>query len=102
MFSQMGADSILADQRRWIVLLQNVSLEQGWKLYYWRHRNEEVDFVLENRDQVIGIEVKTGRKRYTQGMKAFSEKYKPHKILLVGKSGISWQEFLKMDLRNLY
>lgn len=82
--------------------LLNASLERGWKLYYWRHRNEEVDFVLENRNQVIGIEVKTGAERYTKGMKTFSEKYKPHKILLVGKSGIPWQDFLKMDLRELF
>lgn len=81
--------------------LMNESLEQGWKLYYWRHRNEEVDFVLENRNQVIGIEVKTGADSYTRGMKTFSDKYHPHKILLVGKSGIPWQDFLSMDMRSL-
>lgn len=82
--------------------LLNSSLEQGWKLHYWRHRNEEVDFVLENRNQVIGLEVKTGTKKYTKGMKTFYKKYRPDKVLLVGKSGIPWQEFLGMEVATLF
>ncbi|MCA0335164.1 MAG: ATP-binding protein [Bacteroidetes bacterium] len=82
--------------------LLNASLEHGLKLYYWRHRNEEVDFVIEKRSQVIGIEVKTNTQKVTGGMKSFQEKYKPEKILLVGKSGIPWQEFLKMDVGSLF
>lgn len=82
--------------------LLNTSLEQGWNMYYWRHRNEEVDFVLENKNRIIGLEVKTGPERYTKGMKTFSEKFHPYKILLVGKSGIPWPEFLGMDLKELF
>src|SRR5699024_4336388 len=61
--------------------LLNASLEYGYKLHYWRHRNEEVDFVLEKRNQVIGLEVKTGTEKYTKGMKTFYEKYHPDKVL---------------------
>lgn len=30
-----------------------------WKLYYWRVRGREVDFVVDTRDQAVGIEVKS-------------------------------------------
>lgn len=82
--------------------LLNSSLEHGWKLHYWRHRNEEVDFVLEKRNQVIGLEVKTGASKFTKGMKSFNEKFNPEKVLMIGKSGITWQEFLGMDIRHLF
>lgn len=82
--------------------LLNTSLEHGLKLYYWRHRNDEVDFVIEKRSQVIGIEVKSGVQKMTGGMKSFQEKYQPESILLVGKSGIPWEEFLKMDVVSLF
>jgi len=35
-------------------------------------------------------------------MDAFSRIYKPHKVLLVGDKGISWEEFLSMDPERLF
>ncbi len=87
---------------RWVesavgVHLLNYSLTEKYKLYYWRHRNEEVDFVIERNEQVIGLEVKSGIVNKLKGMDAFNRRYKPHKIYLIGSGGIPWEEFLLIN-----
>ncbi|MFD2581839.1 ATP-binding protein [Pedobacter vanadiisoli] len=83
--------------------LLNSSFAEGYKVFYWRHRNDEIDFVLEKRGKTIGLEVKsTGLISGTSGMDAFSKMYKPDKILLVGAGGLPWQEFLKISPSSLF
>jgi len=82
--------------------LINKSQEGNYKVYYWRHRNEEVDFVIQKGDSIIGIEVKSGFAKPTKGMKTFKTKYNPHKLLLVGTNGILWQEFLEINPASLF
>jgi len=83
--------------------LLNSSFVEGYKVFYWRHRNDEVDFILEKRGKIIGIEVKsTGHVTGTSGMDAFNKMYKPNKILLVGAGGLPWQEFLKISPSSLF
>ncbi len=65
------------------------------KLYYWRDRNREVDFVVISGRQVLAIEVKCGRARDSlPGLAAFSEAYPTTRKLLVGGDGIALEEFL--------
>ncbi len=71
-------------------------------LFYWREGNNEIDFVLEFNNKIIGIEVKSGRTQSAKGMDVFASKYKHDKLLLVGNSGILWQDFLKSDVRKLF
>lgn len=71
-------------------------------LFYWREGNNEIDFVLEFNNKVIGIEVKSGRTQSAKGMDVFARKIKHDKLLLVGNSGIPWQDFLKSDIRKLF
>lgn len=83
--------------------LLNCSFVEGYKVFYWRHRNDEVDFVLEKRGKTIGIEVKsTGFVSGTSGMDAFNKMHKPDKMLLVGGGGLPWQEFLKISPSSLF
>jgi predicted AAA+ superfamily ATPase len=77
--------------------LVNHQLSQGYTVHYWRHRNYEIDFVLERKGKVIGLEVKSGAKQKTTGMKAFHKHHNPDKVLLVGESGMPWQSFLKIS-----
>jgi predicted AAA+ superfamily ATPase len=81
--------------------LLNHSINGDFTLGYWREGDEEVDFVLEQK-QLIGIEVKSGASQKTSGMSAFKKKFNPDKVLLVGSSGLSWQEFLKMKPLDLF
>lgn len=82
--------------------LINAAHVHGFSLFYWRHRNEEVDFVLEKRGKIIALEVKTGADSITSGMKAFEAQFKPDKMLLVGRKGMPWQEFLTINPNELF
>ena len=82
--------------------LINSGLVNGFNVYYWRQGNEEVDFVLEKRGKVIGLEVKSGSGSTTSGMQVFQNQFKPDKILLVGDSGLPWQEFLNINPAQLF
>jgi uncharacterized protein len=77
--------------------LVNHQLSEGYTIYYWRHRNDEIDFVLERKGTVVGLEVKSGATQKAPGMDAFKKQHQPDKVFLVGNSGIPWQEFLKMN-----
>ena len=48
------------------------------------------------------LQVVAGSPRETSGMKAFKEQFKPAKMLLVGKSGIPWQELLTIPPKELF
>jgi predicted AAA+ superfamily ATPase len=82
--------------------LINYSLVEGFSVAYWRERNEEVDFVLENKEKVIGLEVKSGTTQSSSGISAFKKAFNPDKVLLIGKSGIPWQDFLKLNPVELF
>jgi uncharacterized protein len=82
--------------------LLNQSITQNFSLHYWRERNDEVDFIIEKKGSVIALEVKSGFGQSNKGLSAFQKQFSPNKILLVGNSGIPWQEFLKMDTGSLF
>lgn len=77
--------------------LLNYSLQERFQLYYWRHQNDEVDFVITNGKVVVGLEVKSGRSQRASGMDAFRKQFKPDKVLLIGNEGLPWQEFLSFN-----
>ena len=75
--------------------LCNTAVGTGVEVTYWRERNQEVDFVLQRGKTVVGIEVKSGRRRDAlPGMAAFARQFKPKRVLLVGGQGIALDEFL--------
>jgi predicted AAA+ superfamily ATPase len=82
--------------------LVNHQISEDYTVFYWRHRNDEVDFVLEKKGKVIGLEVKSGATQKAPGMEAFRKHFKVYKVLLVGNSGIPWQEFLKISPAQLF
>ena len=84
------------------VHLLNSCKQSGFQLYYWRDRNDEIDFVLTHGKKVIGLEVKSGTQHKLSGMEAFKDNMKPDKIYLIGKGGLPWQEFLKMKIEDLF
>ena len=81
--------------------LLNHAVSGDFALSYWREGDEEVDFVMEQK-QLIGIEVKSGSVQKTSGMASFKKKFNPDKVLLVGNSALSWQDLLKMNPSALF
>jgi predicted AAA+ superfamily ATPase len=79
--------------------LLNSSLGTDIKVTYWRERNFEVDFVLQQGDTTIAIEVKSGTRRTSlPGMAAFAKQFNPKRQLLVGSQGIGVAEFLSQPI----
>lgn len=74
----------------------------GYDVYYWREKNEEVDYILVRNRKKIAIEVKTGRRTTNKGLSTFAKSYNPHRSIVVGSGGLSVEEFLTMDLEILF
>jgi len=65
------------------------------ELFYWASRNREVDFLLRRGEDLVAIEVKSGRRKISmRGIEAFSREFEVKRKLLVGGQGIPLEEFL--------
>ncbi|MDD5569847.1 MAG: ATP-binding protein [Bacteroidales bacterium] len=82
--------------------LLNHSHTDDYRIFYWRHRDNEIDFVLKKGNKIIGLEVKSGATQKLSGMNAFKKQFKPNKTFLIGTTGLSWREFLKMNPAELF
>lgn len=80
--------------------LVNAQANAGFRVFYWRAGDLEVDFVVETAAKnLIAIEVKSGPVSHIhRGMEAFDRQYHPHQKLLVGGDGVPLEEFLLMPV----
>lgn len=78
--------------------LVNAAAGGAFEVSYWRERGADVDFVVENRDVVTAIEVKSGRPRDARsGLATFADRHGEVRKLLVGGDGIDLADFLLGD-----
>ncbi len=82
--------------------LLNYTSSSDLNIFYWRFGNYEVDYILEYHGKTIALEVKTGLSQKTSGIKNFSDKYHPYKVLITGQTGLPWQEFIMLDPVELF
>ncbi|MCH5302946.1 MAG: ATP-binding protein [Prevotella sp.] len=75
--------------------------EYDYRLYYWRERDDEVDFVIARGEQTIAIEVKSGRRSSNKGLTVFGSKFHPQQSIVVGTGGVPLEEFLTWDIESL-
>lgn len=93
---------------RWVESAVGSSLANGIvgrsiELFYWSSRNREVDFVLSRKNELVAIEVKSGRNKGTfPGVEAFAKEFKVTRKLLVGLQGIPLAEFLLTPPEELF
>jgi len=92
---------------RWVesaigAYLVNHADENDYKVYYWRERNDEVDFILRREDKLIAIEVKSGRRGTNAGLEVFTKKYNPTMAIMVGTGGIPLDVFLSSSPEKLF
>ena len=73
-----------------------------FEVFYWRERDDEVDFVLRKKGSVAAIEVKSNAEKRTNGLDKFRKLFNPQAAFIVGDGGISAEDFLSMDLRKLF
>jgi predicted AAA+ superfamily ATPase len=103
-------DNLITDPKKWGRLVEsaigshliNSSITERYNLYYWRERNEEVDFILERNNNLVAVEVKSGRRGESKGITMFSNLFNPKRALIVGTNGISIEEFLRMNPNDLF
>ncbi|MFZ5519286.1 MAG: ATP-binding protein [Candidatus Zhuqueibacterota bacterium] len=83
--------------------LLNESLNKRIDIYYWSGRNREVDFILQYKNKITAIEVKSTRKKTSlPGIAEFSDQFSVNRKLLVGGDGIHIQDFLKTSIEDLF
>ncbi len=75
--------------------------ELGYRVYYWRERNDEVDFIVVSDNATLAIEVKSGRRKMNSGLPKFSEAFHPTHSFVVGTGGISLETFLTCNIEEL-
>ncbi len=95
------------DWGRWVetavgaYLINNASRLE-YSVYYWRHNDDEVDFVIKRFSKVVAIEVKSGRRKTNLGLPKFAGQYHPDMELIVGSETLSIERFLSLDLSRLF
>lgn len=75
--------------------------ELEYQLYYWRERDEEVDFVITRGESLVAIEVKSGQRQNNTGLGTFRNKYHPQHSLVVGGQAMPLEQFFTGDLSKL-
>lgn len=68
---------------------------------YWRKGSAEVDFVLHSGEQIVALEIKSGRQGKTSGLQAFKKEYKNASIRIIGANGIPLEEFFSINPEKL-
>ncbi|MBD5308840.1 MAG: ATP-binding protein [Bacteroides sp.] len=80
----------------------NEAFKKRIEVFYWRDRNNEVDFVLRKKNSVVAIEIKSNAEKKTEGLDKFKEMFNPKEAFIVGDGGLKTSDFLEMDLRALF
>ena len=73
-----------------------------YSIYYWRHKSYEVDFVIETPGKLWALEVKSGKPGNTNGLKKFCELYPETRPLIIGRSGIDFEDFFRSDPKEIF
>lgn len=92
---------------RWVesavgTYLLSMAEELDYKVYYWRERNDEVDFIVESHGECTAIEVKSGRRGMNSGLPKFVKNFNPKHFFVVGTGGVPLEDFLCFNLEELF
>ena len=76
-------------------VIQQLLLDDENDVYYWTNENStaEVDFVVQNENEIVPVEVKSGTSTHSVSFKFFCEKFKPQKAIRTSLSNFreeSW------------
>ena len=83
--------------------LFNTCKNSNIKIYYWRYKDKEIDFLLAKGEQLVAIEVKSSQRlKKMPGLDYFTKSFKNVKPLLVGKSGLAVKDLLQINPNDLF
>ncbi len=69
--------------RAFEIAVGNAIARKPGKLYYWRHRNDEVDYVYQFGKRLVAIEVKSGAKQQAKGLARFKQQFSHAELRVV-------------------
>ena len=109
-YSPLTFEEVLVDRKSWGRIVESCigaylvsqSFVHRFEVFYWRERDDEVDFILRKKGSVIAIEVKSNAEKKTAGLEKFKQLFQPKKAFIVGDGGINIEDFLSMDIRKLF
>ncbi|MBE0674295.1 MAG: ATP-binding protein [Bacteroidales bacterium] len=108
--SSLDFDTARADHSAWGRVVEsaigswlvNQAPKRNMSVFWWRERNDEVDFVLEHRSRTVAIEVKSSYDTNRKGLTEFVKRYNPDRSYLIDNKSLTWQEFLTIDPLELF
>lgn len=109
-YGSLPFDQAILDRKAWGHILEscvgaylvNQAFVYRFEVFYWRERNDEVDFVLRKKGSLIAIEVKGNAEKNTSGIEKFKALFSPKSAFIVGDSGIPVEDFLSMNISKLF
>lgn len=109
-FNARTFDQAIMDRKEWGRIYESgigsylisQAFVHRFEVFYWRERNDEVDFILRKKGTVIAIEVKSNAEKNTAGLNKFKELFHPQSAFIVGDGGLSAEDFLSMDVVELF
>ncbi len=109
-YSPLSFEQAILDRKAWGHIFESAvgayllsqAFVHRFEVFYWRERNDEVDFVLRKRGSIVAIEVKSNAEKRTDGLDKFRQMFNPKASFIVGDGGISAEEFFSMDLAVLF
>lgn len=109
-YNPLAFENALVDRKSWGRIVESCigaylvsqAFVHRFEVFYWRERDDEVDFILRKKGSVVAIEVKNNAEIKTAGLEKFKQLFQPSKAFIVGDGGISIEDFLSMDIRKLF
>lgn len=109
-YNPLSFENALVDRKSWGRIVESCigaylvsqAFVHRFEVFYWRERDDEVDFILRKKGSVVAIEVKSNAEIKTAGLEKFKQLFQPSKAFIVGDGGISIEDFLSMDIRKLF
>ena len=109
-YSPMPFNQAVLDRKSWGRIFESgvgaylvsQAFVHRFDVFYWRERNDEVDFILRKKNSLVAIEVKGNAEKRTEGLDKFRELFKSTSSFIVGDGGIKSEEFMSTDLMKLF
>lgn len=109
-YTPLSFEQAILDRKAWGHIFESAvgayllsqAFVHRFEVYYWRERNDEVDFILRKNGAIVAIEVKSNAEKQTEGLERFKQMFNPKSAFIVGDGGISAEDFFTMDIRKLF
>ncbi len=109
-YSPLTFEQAIIDRKSWGRILESSvgaylvsqAFTKRFEVFYWRERDDEVDFILRKKGSVVAIEVKGNAEKKTAGLDKFRQLFKPDTSFIVGDGGIKVEDFFTMDISKLF